>query len=193
MHGTIAFETARGQAIVGDAFRELRRQPRGICTLLLTSPPFHGPCELGTEPDRVVGWLLGLMRVAGRVISADGSIVIELAVTWAGFRNVRNAALFRFVSELCRTTAAAFFERCRHAGVEPESDRFPETLPAYFIDLLSDPSDLVIDPCAGTCATGAAAERLGRRWRCLDLSPEPLAVARLRFQDVGARRTLQCS
>ncbi|MGH9346294.1 MAG: DNA methyltransferase [Vicinamibacterales bacterium] len=76
---------------------------------------------------------------------------------------------------------AEYLDRCARAGLDATRDRFPETLPAYFIELLSEPSDLVVDPCGGTCATGAAAERLGRRWICIDVNRGALGAARLRF------------
>jgi DNA modification methylase len=40
----------------------------------------------------------------------------------------------------------------------------------FFIRFLTDPGDLVFDPFAGSNSTGAAAERLARRW----ISTEPL-------------------
>jgi DNA modification methylase len=42
--------------------------------------------------------------------------------------------------------------------------RFPVGLPAFFINLLTEPGQLVFDPFAGTCTTAVAAERLDRRW-----------------------------
>ena len=40
----------------------------------------------------------------------------------------------------------------------------PIDLPKFFIEFLTDPGDLVLDPFAGSNTTGAAAEQLGRRW-----------------------------
>ena len=42
--------------------------------------------------------------------------------------------------------------------------RFPIELPEFFIKLLSQPGQLVLDPFAGTGTTAVAAERLGRQW-----------------------------
>ena len=63
--------------------------------------------------------------------------------------------------------------------------RFPDALPEYFIRLLTDPGDHVLDPFAGSCVTGAVAERLGRRWTCCELNEEYLQGAMARF-DEGA-------
>lgn len=46
--------------------------------------------------------------------------------------------------------------------------RFPVALPAFFINLLTSPSQLIVDPFAGTCTTGVAAESLGRRWLMIE-------------------------
>lgn len=47
--------------------------------------------------------------------------------------------------------------------------RFPETVPAFFINLLTQPGQLVVDPFGGTCTTAVAAERLQRRWLVSEL------------------------
>lgn len=40
----------------------------------------------------------------------------------------------------------------------------PTSIPDFFVRLLTEPDDLVVDPFGGTIRTGLAAERLGRRW-----------------------------
>jgi site-specific DNA-methyltransferase (cytosine-N4-specific) len=40
----------------------------------------------------------------------------------------------------------------------------PIGLAEFFIKFLTEPGDLVLDPFGGSNTTGAAAERLGRRW-----------------------------
>jgi site-specific DNA-methyltransferase (adenine-specific) len=47
--------------------------------------------------------------------------------------------------------------------------RFPIELPSFFIKLLTEPGQLVLDPFAGTCTTAVAAEQLGRRWLMAEL------------------------
>ncbi len=79
-----------------------------------------------------------------------------------------------------------YLKVCRAAGIPPHPARFPEALPAFFIKLCTDPGDLVLDPFAGSCATGHAAERLGRRWLCLEREEMYLQGGRLRFY-AGAR------
>ena len=63
--------------------------------------------------------------------------------------------------------------------------RFPEEVPEYFIRMLTDPGDRVLDPFAGSCVTGAVAEQLGRRWTCCELDEEFLKGAMARFESAA--------
>ncbi len=47
--------------------------------------------------------------------------------------------------------------------------RFPVELPTFFISLMTQPGQIVLDPFAGTCTTALAAERLGRRWIMIEV------------------------
>lgn len=72
-------------------------------------------------------------------------------------------------------------EHCRAENIAIHPARFPTQLPEYFIRMLTDPGDLVVDPFGGSCVTGVVAENLKRRWVCCDLSEEYLLGARARF------------
>lgn len=74
-----------------------------------------------------------------------------------------------------------YLRLCREQGIKPHPARFPQLLPEFFIRLLTDRGDLVVDPFAGSCVTGAVAERLGRRWICGDLVEEYLAGGKQRL------------
>ena len=52
-----------------------------------------------------------------------------------------------------------------------------------FIRMLTEPGDLILDPFAGTCATGEAAEKLNRSWICCELDEHFLEGAKGRFQE----------
>ncbi len=71
---------------------------------------------------------------------------------------------------------------CRDNDLPIHPARFPSRLPEYFIRLLTDRGDLVVDPFAGSCVTGAAAEDLGRKWICCEQNREYLEGAVSRFQ-----------
>jgi len=70
---------------------------------------------------------------------------------------------------------------CRDRGIKEHPARFPAALPDFFIRMLTDPGDHVLDPFAGSCVTGAVAEDLGRRWTCFELDRDYLEGAKGRF------------
>lgn len=84
--------------------------------------------------------------------------------------------------EIPNTESNSLYLRlCKLAGVAGHPARFPERLPAFFINFLTDSGDLVLDFFAGSNTTGAAAESAERRWLSFDLSREYLAASVFRF------------
>lgn len=71
--------------------------------------------------------------------------------------------------------------RCKDAGIKIHPARFPSALPEFFVKLLTDEGDLVVDPFAGSNTAGAVAERLGRRWIGMELLEEYLEASKFRF------------
>lgn len=78
---------------------------------------------------------------------------------------------------------SAYLRYCAMIGVKPHPARFPEKLPSFFIEFLTDPGDTVLDIFAGSNTTGNAAEKLGRRWIAFEKSLEYLAASAFRFVD----------
>lgn len=58
----------------------------------------------------------------------------------------------------------AYLRHCARIGVQPHPARMPIGLAEFFIKFLTSPRNLVLDPFGGSNVTGAAAERLKRRW-----------------------------
>ena len=54
-------------------------------------------------------------------------------------------------------------------------------MPEFFIKLLTQPGDLVLDLFAGSNTTGEAAESLGRRWLALECNRDYLIGSAFRF------------
>jgi DNA modification methylase len=84
-----------------------------------------------------------------------------------------------------------YMSRCKEAGVKPHPARFPAAVPDFFIRLLTDPGETVLDPFAGSNTTGRVAEDLGRAWVGFDLEDGYVAASRFRFEShelVGTRR-----
>jgi len=60
--------------------------------------------------------------------------------------------------------------------------RFPVELPTFFINLLTEPGQLIVDPFGGTGTTALAAEQLGRRWLVAEINPEYAAIVPQRLR-----------
>ncbi len=74
-----------------------------------------------------------------------------------------------------------YLRYCRENGIEPHPARFPAVVPEYFIRMLTDQGDLVVDPFGGSCVTGEVCERLDRHWVCIELEEKYLHGAIGRF------------
>lgn len=72
-------------------------------------------------------------------------------------------------------------DHCRAKNLPIHPARFPAALPEYFIRMLTDAGDLVVDPFGGSCVTGAVAEALERKWVCCELDEQYLEGAMARF------------
>jgi site-specific DNA-methyltransferase (cytosine-N4-specific) len=75
----------------------------------------------------------------------------------------------------------SYTERCKMAGMKIHPARFPAALPEFFIKLLTDEGDLVLDPFAGSNTTGAVAEKLQRRWIAIENVEAYLEASKFRF------------
>ncbi|MCL5429794.1 MAG: site-specific DNA-methyltransferase [Chloroflexi bacterium] len=85
---------------------------------------------------------------------------------------------------LSNTSSNDFFSRkCRDRGITPHPARMPSGLVAFFVKLLTDPKDYVLDPFAGSNTTGYVAENLGRRWLSIETNPEYAKQSRIRLSD----------
>ena len=82
-------------------------------------------------------------------------------------------------------SSGKYQEHCRKNGLDIHPARFPAQLPEYFMRMLTNPGDLVVDPFAGSCVTGMVAQALQRRWACIELSEPYLQGALGRFDEGG--------
>ena len=86
-----------------------------------------------------------------------------------------------------------YTKRCKVVGSEMHPARFPEALPEFFMRLLTDPGDLVVDIFAGSNTTGCVAERLGRHWWAFEERLDYIAasVFRLLPAELTERQVLE--
>jgi site-specific DNA-methyltransferase (cytosine-N4-specific) len=76
-----------------------------------------------------------------------------------------------------------YTKRCKEEGIKIHPARFPALLPKFFIKMLTDPNDLVLDPFAGSLTAGAVAEGLGRRWVAGEAVEDYLKAGTFRFEE----------
>ena len=74
-----------------------------------------------------------------------------------------------------------YLRECRQLGIGPHPARFPRGLPEFFIKFLTNDGDTVLDPFAGSCVTGEAAEGLRRRWIDIETEKTYVKGAHIRF------------
>ena len=126
--------------------------------------------------------LRGTVRPSGHVIrqsfkgiDAGGSIPSN--VTEASFPEVPEAMLAMGNN----SANDEYTTRCKDAGIKIHPARFPALLPKFFIKMLTEPGDLVLDPFAGSNTTGAVCEELDRRWIASEAVEEYLKASEFRF------------
>ena len=66
----------------------------------------------------------------------------------------------------------SYLAYCREHSLTPHPARMQLGLPRFFIEFLTEPGDIVLDPFAGSNTTGVAAEQLGRRWISIEIERE---------------------
>lgn len=74
-----------------------------------------------------------------------------------------------------------YLRYCKAVGVKGHPARFPAGLPEFFVKMLTEPGDLVVDIFGGSNTTGMVAQSLGRRWLSAELSQEYVAASSFRF------------
>jgi DNA modification methylase len=75
-----------------------------------------------------------------------------------------------------------YAKRSKELGLKMHPARFPSALPEFFIKLLTEEGDLVIDPFAGSNTTGVVAEGLSRHWIAMEQKAEYLEASKVRFE-----------
>ncbi len=74
-----------------------------------------------------------------------------------------------------------FLKVCRENNLRPHPARMPLGLTNFFIQFLTDPGDLVMDPFAGSNVTGFCAEMQKRRWVAIEKEKEYAEQSKLRL------------
>ena len=86
---------------------------------------------------------------------------------------------------------SSYLRLCKELGLERHPARFPSELPAFFIKMLTDEDDVVLDIFGGSNTTGFTAEALKRKWLTFEMNQEYLASSALRFLEGHNSETLK--
>ena len=78
---------------------------------------------------------------------------------------------------------ATYREYCEDRSLEVHPARMQAGLAAFFIQFLTEPNDMVLDPSAGSNTTGAIAEALGEIGLLSKLTPTTPAGSKGRFPE----------
>lgn len=74
-----------------------------------------------------------------------------------------------------------FQKYCREHEIHLHPARMPTRLVEFFMDFLTDPGDIVLDPFAGSNTTGVVAEYMKRKWISIEAKPEYIEASQVRF------------
>jgi site-specific DNA-methyltransferase (cytosine-N4-specific) len=100
----------------------------------------------------------------------------------AGFGKDNGGAIPSNLLSIPNTDSNSCYLRlCKELGLQRHPARFPAELPAFFIKMLTDENDIVLDIFGGSNTTGFAAEALDRKWMTFELDRQYLSSSALRF------------
>lgn len=75
---------------------------------------------------------------------------------------------------------------CRDENLTPHPARMPIDIPDFFINFLTEPGDLVLDPFGGSNTTGESAEKLNRKWISVESELNYIEGSKGRFVQLKA-------
>ncbi len=76
---------------------------------------------------------------------------------------------------------SGYIKDCRSNGKKVHPARFPSALSEFFIRLVTQEDDVILDPFAGSNTTGWVAETLERYWLSAEIEPRYVADSAVRF------------
>ena len=99
------------------------------------------------------------------------------------FRRNRGGAIPSNLLVVSHTSSNDYYQRrCREEEIDVHPARFPSDIPLFFISMLTDPGDVVVDIFAGSNVTGWVSEHTGRNWIAFELDPTYVRGAAFRFE-----------
>jgi len=96
-------------------------------------------------------------------------------------KNNRGAIPSNVVVASNTSSTDLYHRHCRAGELTLHPARMPDAVADFFVKLLTKRGDLILDPFAGSNTTGAAAERLRRRWLSIEPTEDYIEGSRGRF------------
>ena len=198
--------------VVGDCLDVMRQMPDGCVDAVITDPPYNIGLDYGptcndnnqTYMDWTKRWFAEVQRIcSGAVCVSCGQVNIDK--WWASMPAPKwllcwwkPAAMGRSPVGFCNWEPMLLYGTSKsrkgcdvvRAPIKPdrELDGHPCPKPLEwgvgFINLLSNPGDVVFDPFMGSGTTAVAAKKLGRHYFGCDISAEYVELARERVARV---------
>jgi site-specific DNA-methyltransferase (cytosine-N4-specific) len=78
-------------------------------------------------------------------------------------------------------SSSSYLRMCKEFDITRHPARFPSALPSFFIKMLTDEGDIVLDIFGGSNTTGATAESLNRKWLTFEIKHDYLSSSVFRF------------
>lgn len=98
------YKTKKGKAVVGDSLELMKNIPDNSINLVITSPPFAltRPKSYGNKDQAdYIEWILEFTNEVKRIITMDGSFVIDLGGAYQKGSPIRSLYNFRLLIAMC--------------------------------------------------------------------------------------------
>ncbi|UGV25991.1 site-specific DNA-methyltransferase [Rhodopseudomonas boonkerdii] len=125
-------------------------------------------------------------RPSGHVISGKGFLTDHGGAIAPNVISIaeNEASLPESLLQFSGTSADSKYRQyCKENGHALHPARMQMGLASFFIEFLTQPGDLVLDPFGGSNTTGYAAEKLNRKWIAIEASTEYALGSKGRFED----------
>jgi DNA modification methylase len=143
----------------------------------------------------LVEYSASMKKLLQRQSYNSGARPSEYTIGATSFLTDHGGAIPSNVLTVSNTASSDAYRRyCREVGLRMHPAPMAPMLADFFVRFLTDESNLVLDPFAGSNTTGAAAESLGRRWLSVEPQVEYIAGSIGRFAnpevEVGVERRI---
>ncbi|MBC8460347.1 MAG: site-specific DNA-methyltransferase [Deltaproteobacteria bacterium] len=88
---------------------------------------------------------------------------------------------FNMITASNTKSSDLYIDGCKERNLKIHPARFAEAIPKFFIEFLTKPGQMVLDPFAGSNVVGKVAEDLKRKWISIEKDQEYVAGSAFRF------------